>query len=111
LERIRQNIEAVKVTGKTNEITLDSKVRLSKTVLFTTVDQETVLLNSKTGKYFGLDEIGTTFWKLLSKNIPPREAYEMMLDEYEVAPSELEKDILELVGQLEKHGLLEIIHS
>jgi hypothetical protein len=99
------------VTEKSNQISLDSKVLLSKTVLFTTVDQETVLLNSKTGKYFGLDEIGTTFWNLLSKDITPRLAYEMMLDEYEVSPQELEKDILELVGQLEKHGLLEIIQG
>jgi hypothetical protein len=94
-----------------HEVTLDSHLRLSDKVLFTTVDQETVLLNSQTGKYFGLDETGTTFWNLLGKNIPPRLAFEMMLAEYEVTPQELEKDILDLIRQLEKHGLLEIIQG
>ena len=103
--------EGVIVNKKSHKITLDSQLQLSEKVLFTTVDQETVLLNSQTGKYFGLDEIGTTFWGLLSKNIPPRLAYEMMLTEYEVTPQELERDILDLVGQLEKHGLLEIIQG
>ena len=99
------------MSNKSHEITLDSQLQLSEKVLFTTVDQETVLLNSQTGKYFGLDEIGTIFWGFLRNNIPPRQAYEMILAEYEVSPEELEKDTLELVRQLEKHGLLEIIEA
>lgn len=99
------------MSKKSHEITLDSRLQLSEFVLYTTVDRETVLLNSHTGKYFGLDEIGTFFWSLLCKNTPPRLAFKMMLDEFEVTPQKLEKDILELVGKLEKHGLLEIIQG
>jgi hypothetical protein len=104
-----QNIEGCNLSRKSHKITLDSRLQLSEYVLYTTVDQEAVLLNSHTGYYFGLDEIGTFFWGLLCKNIPPRLAVELMLAEFEVTPQDLEKDILELVGQFEKHGLLEVI--
>ena len=45
--------------------TLADKVSVSKDVLASEVENEVVLLNQATGKYFTLDETGTRIWKLI----------------------------------------------
>ena len=47
--------------------TLHSRVSVNDDVLFQELDGEGVLLNLKTGVYFGLDSVGARVWQLLEK--------------------------------------------
>ncbi len=88
-------------------LTLDSRLRLPEQVVFTFVEQDAILLNTGTNKYFALDEVGARLWGLLSQGKSLRESHAALLEEYEVEPDRLEADLLELIGQLEENGLVE----
>ena len=88
------------------EINLNSRVRIQDDVLFQELQGEAVLLNLKTGVYLGLNQIGTRIWQLLQEDGALSRVLEVMLAEYDVTQEKLSKDLLDLVGQMEKQGLL-----
>ncbi len=92
-------------------LTLDATFHIPAQVLYTTVGQEAVLLNTLTNKYYSLNEVGARFWNLLAEGKRLREAHRILLGEFEVEALRLEKDLLELVERLEKNGLIEITET
>lgn len=88
------------------EIRIQSRVRIQEDVLFQELDGEAVLLNLKTGEYFGLDQIGTRIWQLLQEDGALSRTMEIILQEYDVTRERLTRDLLGLVKQMEDQGLL-----
>jgi len=88
------------------EINLNSRVRIQEDVLFQELQGEAVLLNLKTGVYLGLNQVGTRIWQLLQEDGALQRVMDVMLQEYDVAQEKLQMDLLNLVGQMEKQGLL-----
>ena len=77
-------------------------------VVLQDVDGESVLLNLDSESYFGLDEVGTRIWAVLTQAPSIQEAYEALLAQYDVPPELLRADMEELIGQLVDNGLLEL---
>lgn len=90
-------------------LTLDSRLQVPAHVLFTKVDEDAVLLNTRTNQYFSLDEVGAHFWTMAAEGKSLRAAFEDLLDEYEVDDAQLEGDLLSLVERLMEHGLVESV--
>ncbi len=89
-------------------LSLDVHLRIPSHVVSSKVAETTVLLNTKTKKYFAMDDVGMRFWDELKSGRTFREVYETLLGEYKVASTQLESDLLELVGNLMDSGLVEI---
>jgi len=87
---------------------LESKVTIPSDVLFREVAGEAVLLNLATGKYFGLDAVGTRMWALLAEHSQVAPAYHALLAEYDVSADQLRHDLLTLVDNLSANALLQI---
>jgi hypothetical protein len=77
-------------------------------VLLQQVGEESVLLDLKTERYFGLDSVGTRMWETLAKADNVEAAYQELLSCYEVDAGRLRQDMETLVGKLVESGLLEI---
>ncbi len=75
-------------------------------VLFRQLDDEAVLLNLDTGRYYGFDEVGLRMWRALSETDDVEQAKKRLLAEYDVAPARLETDFKSWIAALENHGLL-----
>jgi hypothetical protein len=88
------------------DVTLDSSIRVSDDVLFEDLHGEGVLLNLKTGVYLGLDPVGTRVWQLLEKRDLVSDILDTMLLEYDVDRQRCTEDLLALMSDLEKHGLV-----
>jgi hypothetical protein len=88
------------------EISLNSRVQIQDDVLFQELQGEAVLLNLKTGVYLGLNQIGTRIWQLLQQDGTLNTVLEAILQEYDVTREKCAQDLLDLVGQMEKQGLL-----
>ena len=92
-------------------LTLTAALRIPDNVLFTVLGGDAVLLNTRSNQYFALDEVGARAWNLLTEGKSLRAAYEILLDEYEVDPVPLERDLLDLVGHLAENGLVESVSA
>jgi hypothetical protein len=77
-------------------------------VLFQEVGDEAVLLSLGREQYFGLDPVGTRIWKLLGEDTRLQTAFDQLRDLYDVEPSRLETDLLELVSRLATAGLVRV---
>jgi hypothetical protein len=89
-------------------IPLDTKLAVPADVLVRDLQGESVLLNLKSENYFGLDEVGTRMWTVLTASPSIRAAYEALLEEYDVTPEKLREDLDDLVQKLVDKGLLEV---
>jgi hypothetical protein len=81
-------------------------IRISDDVVFRDLAGEAVILNLASGVYFGLDEVGTRMWQLLSEHGDDARALSLLLDEYEVDAAQLRQDFHQLIGQLRAKGLI-----
>lgn len=72
------------------------------------VGQETVILNLASGTYFGLDEVGSRIWQLVTDGATLAEICETLLTEYAVPRETLLNDLFELVGNLQERGLVQV---
>ena len=75
--------------------------------MFRELDGEAVLLNLQNEMYYGLDEVGTRMWQLLTTSDSVQAAMDTMLEEFDVSPQTLEQDLADLITELKFHGLLE----
>ena len=89
-------------------VTLEDRVVQPSHVLIRFLDKESVLLNIDTERYFGLDETGTRMWQLVTAAPKVQEAYQQLLDEYDVQPEQLRANLTELLDRLVENGLLQI---
>jgi hypothetical protein len=72
------------------------------------VKGEAVLLNSKTGDYFGLNEVGSDFYQLVDGKKGLEEIIDLLDEEYDVKREVLKADVENLVVRLlEKKILLD----
>lgn len=83
-------------------------VRMSPDVFFQEVEGESVLLNVKTGVYYGLDEVGTRMWSLLAEHGEVEDVCRALLEEYDVTEDRLRGDLLGLIQQLREKGLVQV---
>lgn len=92
-------------------IDLTARVARSPEVLFQELDGEAVLLNLQSERYFGLDAVGTRVWELLAEPASLDAVRETLLAEFEVEPTQVRADLLELVGELAGAGLVTVEHG
>ncbi len=78
-------------------------------VLVRFLDREAVLLNLETEQYFGLDEIGTRMWQLVTASPSIDAAYQELLAEFDVEAEMLHSNLTELLTRLVDSGLLQVL--
>ena len=83
-------------------------INISSEFLTQEVGGETVILDLKSETYFGLDEVGTRIWQLLVEQEDMQTITATMLNEYDVEEDQVEKDIQNLLTQLDKAGLIHL---
>ena len=87
---------------------LTQKITFADTVFAQEVDDEMVLLDMNSENYFGLDEVGTVIWQAMQETGSLKEVHAALLEQYDVKPEVLEKDLLNFVEKLKESGLVEI---
>lgn len=89
-------------------VSLDERAFATPRALCKDLGDEIVLLDLETETYFGLNPIGSRFWHLATTAPTIRDAIAVMIEEYDVAPEELERDMTALLEDLVGRGLLRI---
>ena len=87
-------------------ISFSDRVRVPDDVLISNLQEESVILNLDSERYYGLDDVGTRFLSVLNTSDSIEAAYAVLRDEYNVDAHALRQDLLELVEDLVKQGIL-----
>ena len=77
--------------------------------MYEVLDGEAIVLDSSTGTCFRLNPTATRAWELIVEHGELAAVRRGMLDDFEVAPSALDRDLLALFGDLEATGLV-VVH-
>jgi Coenzyme PQQ synthesis protein D (PqqD). len=89
-------------------VSFSQRVKLADDVLVSNLEGESVLLNLKSERYYGLDQVGTRFLTLLSSSESIEHAFDALLAEYDVEAETLRTDLTALLLDLREQGLVEI---
>jgi hypothetical protein len=90
-------------------LTFADRAHVPSHVLVRFLDNEAVLLNLASERYFGLDETGTRMWQLATAAPNLNVAYQELLAEYDVEPELLRDNLSKLLFELVENGLLEML--
>ena len=91
-------------------ITLETTISRNNThVVATKIDEEVVILNSHSGNYYGLDEVGARIWEIMEKPCAISKILNTLLDEYDVERQQCEHDLLLLIDALDTRGLVNVL--
>jgi hypothetical protein len=75
-------------------------------VLSSSVEEQAVLLNLEKGSYYTLDAVGADIWQMLHEPITVSEIITRLLQDYDITPAQVENDVLELLADLGREGLI-----
>ena len=70
------------------------------------VKGETILLNSVSGKYFGLNKVGRAFWEKIDGTRSLPDIAELLLKDFDVEKERLLKDLENLILTLKENNLI-----
>ena len=85
-----------------------SRVTIAPDVMLRIIGDEAVILNLKSETYLGLDPVGTRIWTVLQNSPSIQAAHASLLDEFEVEPERLRRDMDRLLDQMLEQGLIEL---
>ncbi|MEM8484872.1 MAG: PqqD family protein [Bacteroidota bacterium] len=88
---------------------LNDIVEANNNLMMADLEGEAVLLNIQTGRYFGLNDVGTTVWSLLKTPCTIEDILLHMQGRYEVSADALREDILQFLADMEKRNLIRIV--
>lgn len=89
-------------------ISFTDRVKVPDGVLISGLQDESVLLNLDSERYFGLDDVGTRMFSVLTSSDSVQSAWERLKKEYDVDHEVLRNDLIYLVESLVEQGLIEV---
>lgn len=88
-----------------------ASVRLRDDVLTEQLDDERVFVDLESSEYFSSNRGGDVVWKMLAKTATIQDAYDGLLDAYDVEPEQLRRELDTFLGRLLEAGLIELVEE
>jgi hypothetical protein len=85
-----------------------SVVTVTQDQVSCSLGSEAAILNVKDGIYYGLDPVGAHIWKLLQTPRKIADIHELLLQEFDVESDLCQHDLLALLEDLLRVGLIEV---
>ncbi len=88
------------------EVMATKAFEISTSIVSAELGGEGVLLDVGSGRYYGLDEIGHTIWRLVCDGLGASAIRERLLAEYDVEPDRLGRDVTAFLSELQENQLI-----
>ena len=72
------------------------------------INEEVAILDLDRSQYFGLESVGVEIWEALEQPRSVAQLCDRVVETFEVSRAECEKDVLELLSNLQTEGLIEV---
>jgi hypothetical protein len=86
---------------------MNYEITIPDSVVSRTVQNEEVILDLKSSRYYGLNELGSRVWLALKNKEKMEAVVESISEEYEASPDLIKKDIEALLKKMKKSGLVQ----
>jgi hypothetical protein len=90
------------------QISFSDRVRVPDDVLISPLQEESVILNLDSERYYGLDNVGTRFLSVLTTANSIDAAYQSLAEEYDIDREVLRQDLVALIQNLLQQGIIEV---
>lgn len=90
------------------KVTESSIVARNQEHLSTPVGEDQVILDTKSNKYFGLENVASRIWALTENSIAVEAIIETLIEEFEVDRETLSQDCISFICDLESRGLVKV---
>ena len=90
------------------QISFSDRVRVPDDVLISRLQEESVILNLDSERYYGLDNVGTRFLSVLTTANSIDAAYQSLAEEYDIDREVLRQDLVALIQNLLQQGIIEV---
>ena len=94
--------------SENHSLSIDSIVSAVGGQLSADLEGEIVILHLESGTYYGLSQVGARIWNLVQEPTSVGDVRDALLEEYDVAEDQCERDLLALLSGLEAQKLIEI---
>jgi len=71
-------------------------------------DGDIVILSLNGGVYYGLNSVGGHIWKFIQTPVIVKDIYNLLLNEYDVDAQECYTELIMLLEELAKNGLIQV---
>ena len=88
-----------------------TRIARSQDLVYCELEGEAVILNLRDGVYYGLDPVGTSIWEKIEQPITYAALLDALIEEYEIDRPQCEKDVAELLQELEGKGLVLFLNN
>jgi len=92
-----------------SEITIDTKVQQNLSMIASKIDNETVMMDIDSGKYFGVDTVGTDIWDKIETPTTLTKVCDLLQKEYNVENDKCRESVLKLMNKMYSQGLVTIL--
>jgi coenzyme PQQ synthesis protein D (PqqD) len=83
-----------------------SGIRLSPDVLYRDLDGQAVILDLSSGRYFGLNQVGTRIWTLIGDGLDTAAIVATLSREFDADVATIERDLRDLLDALSSRRLI-----
>jgi hypothetical protein len=90
------------------QISFSDRVRVPDDVLISRLQEESVILNLDSERYYALDNVGTRFLSVLTTANSIDAAYQSLAEEYDIDREVLRQDLVALIQNLLQQGIIEV---
>jgi hypothetical protein len=73
------------------------------------VADEAILIHIKSGVYYSLNQVGTSFWQMLDGTRSVTECAALLAKEYDAPVEMIQSDLTEVADDLLREGLAEVV--
>lgn len=91
------------------ELGPENRVRWARQVLSRAILDEAVLLNPECGLYFGINSSGSLLWSAMAEGVTVRELVGLLGERFGIPEEQAWRDATSFVGELKRHGLVDIL--
>jgi hypothetical protein len=96
----------MKEFSKDTPLALTSVIARNEGIVSAEIDQEVAMLDIERGVCFGMNKIASRVWALVQRPARVSDICATLVNEYEVSPSDCERQILDLLEELLAEGLI-----
>jgi hypothetical protein len=84
------------------------RISPSDQVVMRELSGESVLLDLNSGRYFGLNEVGTRAWNLMEQGVSLQDVTAALYTEFDAPAAIIQAELLRFAGELCEHGLCHV---